>query len=489
MNRREAILYSTAAGLTFTLRAQSKSVPFTGTSGRPAPPERQFHSAAVERTIVEMRLAIGSGELAGLFENCFPNTLDTTVFPGSVAGKPDTFVITGDIPAMWLRDSAAQMWPYVPFAAQDADLRELIVGVINRHTRLIQIDPYANSFTRNISDPPLKWAIHDKTEMRPGVGERKWEIDSLCYPIRLAHGFWKATGSREAFDESWIKSAQLIVATFREQQRVGGPGPYHFERSSTKPSETLESGGYGNPIKPNGLICSGFRPSDDACTYPFFIPSNLFAVQTLEHIAEISATVYNDTTFTDSCLEFANEVRMAVRQHGIVKHPKLGEILAYEVDGFGNTLSMDDANAPGLLSLAYLDLLPIEDPLYLRTRAFALSDDNPYFFHGKAGEGIGGPHIGKDYIWPMSILIRALTSRSDMEIVECLQTLCTTTAGTYFMHEAYFKDDPEKYTRPWFAWANGLLGELLLKLRAERPALLRSFRVKNSPSIERDMHA
>jgi meiotically up-regulated gene 157 (Mug157) protein len=140
---------------------------------------------------------------------------------------------------------------------------------------------------------------------------------------------------------------------------------------------------------------------------------------------------------------------------------------------------MDDANAPGLLSLAYLELLPQTDPVYQRTRAFALSAGNPYFLQGKAGEGIGGPHIGLDFIWPMSVLIRGLTSNSDSEIAECLQILCTTTANTNFMHEAFHKDNPSNYTRPWFAWANGLFGELVLKVERERPALLREFQVKH----------
>jgi hypothetical protein len=313
--------------------------------------------------------------------------------------------------------------------------------------------------------------------MRPGVAERKWEIDSLCYTVRLAHGFWKTTGQRAPFDADWPTAAKTIVATFREQQRTTSRGPYHFQRSAANPTDTLPLAGYGNPIKPNGLICSGFRPSDDACIYPFFIPANLFAAVTLDRIAEISAAVYNDPRFATQCSGFARQVRAAVMQHGTVRHPDHGEILAYEIDGFGNTLSMDDANAPGLLSLAYLDLLPQQDALYQRTRNFALSPANPYFYRGTAAEGIGGPHIGQDFVWPMSILIRALTSTSDTEIAKCLQMLCTTTAGTNFMHEAFHKDDPANYTRPWFAWANGLFGELLLKLRSERPALLRNFTI------------
>lgn len=478
MNRRELLIGSAAVAVAQTLPSQIRAATFTGLSGRPAESERRFRSAVIERTIAEMHAATGSPELARIFENCFPNTLDTTVFTATVQGKPDSYVITGDIDAMWLRDSAAQVWPYLPFAMQDPALHDLLEGVIRRQARLIQLDSYANAFTRDPSVPPLPWAVHDRTQMLPGVAERKWEIDSLCYPVRLAHGFWKATGSQAPFDQEWMKAAQRIVATFREQQRINNLGPYHFVRNSGTPSGTLALSGYGNPAKPTGLICSGFRPSDDACMLPFFVPANLFAALTLERIAEISTAIYHDESFARECAGFAREVRAAVGKYGIVNHPTHGEIVAYEVDGYGNSYLMDDANAPGLLSLAYLQLLPESDPLYQRTRKFALSLDNPYFFRGAAGEGIGGPHIGRDFIWPMSIIMRGLTSNSDAEITQCLQMLCTSTGGTNLMHEAFQKDDPAKYTRPWFAWANGLFGELLLKLRRERPVLLRDFRVR-----------
>jgi meiotically up-regulated gene 157 (Mug157) protein len=477
MNRRKLLLGTAAAAAVSRLSLASPTPGFTALSGRPPQSERHFRSPAVERAIEQMHRSVGCLELALMFENCFPNTLDTTVFPTDLAGKPDTYVITGDIDAMWLRDSSAQMWPYLPFVKQDAALGRLIEGVIRRQARLVQIDPYANAFTRSVSDPPLAWAVHDETEMRSGVAERKWEIDSLCFAVRLAHGYWKETGSTVPFDGDWLKSAKLIVATFREQQRRSGQGPYSFQRKTLRPTGTLALGGYGNPIKPNGLVCSAFRPSDDACTYLFFVPANLFAALTLERLADMAAVIYLDHAFALECKSFAADIRDILMRYASVHHSVHGEILAYEIDGFGNALCMDDANAPSLLSLAYLELLPISSPLYRRTRSFVLSSDNPYFFRGSAGEGIGGPHVGLGDIWPMSVIMRALTSVSEQEIVRCLQILCTTTAGTDFMHESFQKNDPSKYTRPWFAWANGLFGELLLKLQRERPALLQSFRI------------
>ena len=480
MNRREMLLGGSALIMIDRLAPQTPRTKFTALSGRPAVSDRNFRSPVIERTIETISKEIADPRLRQIFQNCFPNTLDTTVYPTDRDGKPDTYVITGDIDAMWLRDSSAQVWPYLPFAQDDPELARLIEGVIRRHARLIQIDPYANAFMKSASDPPLPWAVHDKTEMRPGVGERKWEIDSLCFPVRLAHGFWKATGSKSAFDEVWFESAKRIVATFREQQRFHSAGPYKFQRSTLRATATLALDGYGNPVHPNGLICSAFRPSDDACMYLFFLPANLFAARTLERIGEISDRVYNDKAFADQCRQFANEVRNAVLRYGPIKHSTKETILAYEIDGYGSMLLMDDANAPGLVSLSYLELLPQADPLYTDSRSFALSDANPYFFRGSAGEGIGGPHVGLDYIWPMSIVMRGLTSTSDREIAACLQTLCTTTADTNFMHESFHKDDPTRYTRPWFAWANGLFGELVLKLHKERTQTLRQWAPTNA---------
>ena len=441
---------------------------------RPKAGERRFVSQAVESTIVEMRKKVADPNLAILFENCFPNTLDTTVFPLSFEGKAETHVVTGDIDAMWLRDSSAQVWPYLPLLKQDTKLRELVEGVIRRQGRLIRIDPYANAFTHNITDPPLKWAVEDHTKHIPGVAERKWEIDSLCYPMRLAYGYWKVTGNTEVFDNAWKETAWTVVKTFREQQRKDGPGPYSFQRSSPIPSDTVPLSGFGNPAKPVGLIFSMFRPSDDACIFPLFIPANMFAVVTLRHLAEMANAVLKDTKLANECVALADEVDKALTQYGQVEDAKLGRIWAYEVDGFGTYSRMDDSNAPGLSTIPYLGYCKPDDPMYLRTRKFTLSNANPYFFKGTAAEGIGGPHIGLGYIWPMGIMFRALTSIDEREIRQCLQWLRDTTAGTGFMHESFQKDKPEDFTRPWFAWANTLYGELLLKLAAERPGLLKS---------------
>jgi meiotically up-regulated gene 157 (Mug157) protein len=365
---------------------------------------------------------------------------------------------------MWLRDSTAQVWPYLPLATKDDKLKTLLAGVVHRQTQCVLLDPYANAFNKELV--PGEW-MSDRTKMIPGLHERKWEIDSLCYTVRLAYNYWKTTGDTSVLDADWQKAAGLILDTFRVQQRKDGLGPYRFERETTRQLDTLSNGGYGRPLKPVGLINSSFRPSDDASTYGFLIPSNLFAVVSLRQMAEISDTVTGDRDFAVKCRALADEVEAAIQKYAIVNHPKYGKVYAYEVDGFGNATFMDDANVPSLLGLPYLGCVALNDKIYQNTRKLVWSEDNPYFFKGKAAEGIGGPHVGYDMVWPMSIIMRALTSTDDKEVEWCVNTLRDTDGGKGFMHESFHKDDPANFTRSWFAWANTLFGELIRKLVAE----------------------
>ncbi|HUH19818.1 glycoside hydrolase family 125 protein [Albibacterium sp.] len=432
--------------------------------------KRHFRSRAVDAVIQTFYSEVKNPELAWLFENCFPNTLDTTVYYSEKNNKPDTYVITGDIDAMWLRDSSAQVWPYLQFVDEDMPLKNLIKGVINHQTKCILKDPYANAFYDDETKVG-EWKT-DKTKMLPGVHERKWEIDSLCYPIRLAYNYYKKTNDKAPFDENWKKAIQTTLKVFRDQQRKTNLGPYKFQRETTQPTDTLPMAGFGFPVNPVGLICSAFRPSDDATIFPFLIPSNFFAVVSLKQAAELIKTLYNDTALESELLALAKEVEVAIQKHAIFNHPEYGKIYAFEIDGFGSSYLMDDANVPSLLSLPYLDAISVDDEIYKNTRKFVLSQNNPYFFKGSAGEGVGGPHIGQDMIWPMSITMRALTSKDDEEIRWCIETLKNTHGGTGFMHESFHKDDPTNFTRKWFAWSNTLFGELLWKTYHEKPKLL-----------------
>lgn len=430
-------------------------------SNRPPVKKRLFTSKAVEAEILRVKKLLTNQKLAWMFENCFPNTLETTVHYRTLDGKPDTFVYTGDIHAMWLRDSGAQVWPYIQLVNKDPELKKMLEGVIRRQFKCINIDPYANAFNDGATGGD--W-MSDMTDMKPELHERKWEIDSLCYPLRLAYQYWKETGDASVFDSEWIQAITNVLKTFKEQQRKGKVDYYKFQRRTERALDTLNNNGLGAPVNPVGLIVSCFRPSDDATTLQFLVPSNFFAVSSLRKAAEILTAVNGKADLAKECTDLAQEVETALKKYATYNHPKYGTIYAFEVDGFGNHFLMDDANVPSLLAMPYLGDVDVNDPIYQNTRRFVWSSDNPYFFKGKAGEGIGGPHIGYDMVWPMSIMMKAFTSQNDEEIKTCVKMLMDTDAGTGFMHESFHKDDPANFTREWFAWQNTLFGELILKL-------------------------
>lgn len=447
----------TALLLGVTLGACAQKYP----DQRPAPENRLFVSDAVEAKIAQIAQQLKNPKLRWMFTNCFPNTLDTTVHYDESTGL--TFVYTGDIHAMWLRDSGAQVWPYVDLCSGDEHLRKMVAGVIRQQFTLINIDPYANAFNQG---PTGEFGDPDDTGLPqdPNVWERKWEIDSHCYPVRLAYHYWKVTGDTSIFDDLWIKTVETILETFVTQQRKDGNGPYYFLRVTDRQLDTKARGGLGHPVKPVGLIASSFRPSDDATQFEFLVPSNFFAASILEKAAEILSEVNGNTALAARCTALAKEVKDALKKYAVIHHPEFGDIYAYEVDGFGNAYCMDDANVPSLLSLSYLIPEMVADPIAVNTRRFVWSESNPYFWRGKAGEGIGGPHTGKEVIWPMSIIMKALTATDDTEIKTCMEQLLRTDAGTGCIHESFSKDNASEFTRPWFAWTNTLFGELVLKL-------------------------
>lgn len=448
---------------------------------RPTEQQRLFRSKAIDKKIERVRKTIKDPILAWMFEGCFPNTLDTTIHftEGDADHDDDTYIITGDIPAMWLRDSGAQVWPYLKYMKEDPRLQHMIRGLILRQFACIRLDPYANAFLINGSQES-HWKS-DNTKMLPGVWERKYEIDSLCYPLRLAHEYWRLTGDASIFDARFLQTLTLILNTFEEQQRKGGTKTsYTFTRNTSALHDTVENYGYGHPAKACGLIASTFRPSDDSTIFPFLIPSNFFAVSVLRKAADILAhvpTLAAQQALRNRCTALADEVEQALQKYAVVTTPDFGKVYAFEVDGRGNVLLMDDANAPSLLALPYLCDVPASDPIYQNTRRMIFSENNPYYFEGKpirladgttvTPRGIGSPHTGLDKIWPMSIIMRGLTSSDPAEMAECLDIIKATTGGTGFIHESFDKDNPEKFTRVWFSWANGLFAELVEKRYAE----------------------
>ena len=452
-------------------------------SQRPPPSARTFSSQAVEHAIEEVSAQIADPELAWMFSNCLPNTLDTTIkFSRDAQGRPDTFVITGDIYAMWLRDSTNQVWPYLEFAKEDPALRDLLAGVVRRQTACVLLDPYANAFYAEPNPPgegtgDIGLWKNDRTEMRPGVHERKYELDSLCSVLQLAHGYWKATGDTSCFDEAWLNAVRSIIATVKTEQAGTNetPGsPYVFQRTSEFPTESLAMGGHGQPRRRCGLVRSAFNACDDSSPLPFLVPSNVMLAAMLRNIVALLRALGQDELAAET-ESLADEINRAILRHAVVRHETRGEIYAYAVNGYGSHYLMDDPGLPSLLSLPYFGCCAKNDPLYLRTRAYALSSDNPFFIAGSRAEGICSPHphLGIGQIWPMEIIMRAMTSESEDEIMGCLRTLKDTHAGTGFMHESFWMDDPSRFTRSWFAWANSLFGEFILTLSRERPHLLK----------------
>jgi len=475
MNRKEFMLKNGLAlgGLAlFSAKAHALKMFLTEdfVTKRPKPENRTFNSEVIESLIREVKAAMKDKELAWMFENCYPNTLDTTVDYELIDGKPDTFIITGDIDAMWLRDSTAQVWPYMPLINKSEALKNLIKGLVNRQVKCVLKDPYANAFYKDL-EKESDWKS-DQPSPIPGVHERKWEVDSLCYVVRLSANYYRITGDASVFDTDWDNAMRLIVSTFRTEQRKKGASPYTFVRRTTSMIDAPVFQGTGRPMKPVGLIASMFRPSDDATLFPFLIPSNIFAKISLQQLAGIYEKVIRDNAFAGECAAFSEELDNAIKRYAVSSHLDFGEIYAYEVDGFGNKLFMDDANVPSLMSLSYLGAHTTDDALYSNTRKFLLSNANPYFLTGKSAEGQASPHTGKEKIWPMGIILRAMTSHDKAEITHCLRMLKHTHAGTGFMHEAFHKDKPDDFNRAWFAWANTLFGELIIKIFHEHPDIL-----------------
>ncbi|WP_295814020.1 glycoside hydrolase family 125 protein [uncultured Deinococcus sp.] len=393
-------------------------------------------------------------DIARTFARCLPNSLDTAMQP-----HPDgTFVITGDIPAMWLRDAAAQVWPYLPLCTDDPALRDRVAGVIRVQARQLLTDPYANAFN---ATPSGAGHAGDQPERDPLVWERKFELDSLCYPIRLAYGYWRHTGDAAPLHGEFHRALRVVIDVMRVEQRHEDLSPYRFWRPGTVPATDNMPGGRGAPVRPCGLIWSAFRPSDDACERNYHVPGNMMAAVELGHAAELLRVLGDDALAVEADA-LAREVRAAIEAHAVVEHPEYGRIYAYETDGLGHHVLMDDANVPSLLAAPYLGYVPADDPTYVNTRRFVLGAANPYFARGRCAHGVGSPHTPAGYVWPIGLAMAGLTAATATERLAAVDMLVTTTAGTDLMHESFHPDDPAQFTRPWFGWANGLYAELVL---------------------------
>jgi len=348
-----------------------------------------------------------------------------------------TYISTGDIAAEWLRDASAVLEPYIGVSMTDAHVREQLRGAIAREGKYVLVDPYANAFNADYR-----------------VFERKFEEDSLMYPIWFADKYLRATGDRSIFTPELNRAFERILATLRTEQR--------HDRQSTYRHPALAYNGRGTPSAFTGMVWTGFRPSDDPARYHYNIPENMFASVVLRKLSDIERNVYRNDRDAVNAWGLAVQIQRGIEKYGTTFLPPFGRIYAYEVDGFGHANAMDDANLPSLLSIPYIGYLPAADPIYLSTRRFVLSARNPYYYTGKAASGVGSPHTPPGYVWPLALVVQALTSGDPAEIERVLGMIAASDTGDHRLHESFNANDPSRYTREDFAWPNALYAELVL---------------------------
>ncbi|KAF4552779.1 Metal-independent alpha-mannosidase-like protein 1 [Elsinoe fawcettii] len=450
----------------------------------------------VEDTINTVKEEIADPDLARLFENTYPNTLDTTIKwkgTSSSTGEELTFVITGDINAMWLRDSANQMQSYLPLltpSTSSDSLASLFRGVINLQARYLLTSPYCQSF-----QPPVESgiapAVNDAAatdRVSPAysnqtVFECKYELDSLAAFLQVSTDYYIATNDSAFFGQySWISAVEAVLEVAEEMMTPTyaadgtlNQSPYTFTRQTDRGTETLSNDGVGNPVqRSTGLVRSAFRPSDDTTIYQLFIPANMQFSRFLQSASEIMARLpqSNAAALAQRMADMASSIRQAIQDHGIVTIPGGDQVYAFEVDGYGGTTIMDDGNIPSLLSAPFLGYIDRSDPVYQSTRALLLSTRNPYFSAGPAITGIGSPHTPLGRAWPMSSIVRILTSDDDEEIAGELRSLVSGTDELGLIHESVSSQDASVWSRQWFSWVNGLFGQMILDLRQRKPELL-----------------
>ena len=374
-----------------------------------------------------------------------------------ITGQDTIAVITGDIPAMWLRDSAWQLRPLLACAADDG-VYSVIASVSRQQAFYVLIDPYANAFNTH---PNGNCWHKDFPNQSPWVFERKYELDSLTSVLDLALRLHRASGRCDHLDAQFFAAATVAMDVIeREQQH--DPATYRFRRRTSPAHDQLSHDGYGAPLAPTGMSWSGFRPSDDGCVYGYLIPSNAHACVVLNQLAHLPATTGATDELRRRSLNLSESIKRGIQEFGLMRRSD-GDYFAYEVDGLGNQLFMDDANVPSLLSLPYLGWCEPDDPTYLATRARVVSGDNPYFYTGTAGVGVGSPHTPAQHIWPIAIAVAALTDRDPAACTKALTLLERTDAGTSDMHESFHCDNPAKFTRPWFSWADMMYVHLALR--------------------------
>ncbi|AEB06644.1 Uncharacterized conserved protein UCP028846 [Coriobacterium glomerans PW2] len=390
-----------------------------------------------------------------MFRDLLPDALERAV---TLLPDGTCFVATGDLPAMWLRDATFQVLPYVYLADEIPALAELARRVLRRELRFVRLDPYANAFNETPSG--AHWS-DDETdvEVNPQVWERKFEIDTLCAPLLLALRLIDRTGDTSILDDEFWATFDVILSTFETEQRHDS-SPYFFRRAGCAENDTLPCDGRGTPVERTGMIWNGFRPSDNRCELGYHVPANMFASSVLGALLPLIGESNHELARRASTM--IAEIEHGIEAHAVLSLPNGRIGFAYEVDGLGGARFMDDANTPSLLSLPYLGAIDAESSLWQATKSFVLSAENPYFYRGRALSGIGSEHTPKRYVWPIALAMEGLVSRDPSVKADRLERICATSAQTGQCHEGVHADDPTRFTRTWFSWANMTYCQLAL---------------------------
>jgi meiotically up-regulated gene 157 (Mug157) protein len=373
-------------------------------------------------------------------EELFRAALLNTSRQATLAPDGTAYVKTGDIPAEWLRDASAQVRPYLFFAKDDPQVAGLLRGIIARMGKYLQIDPYANAFTLDYR-----------------VWEEKFELDSLCYPIILAWTYWKTTGDASIFTTDFGLGLDRALETMEREQDHGHNSKYthrelHDDRGNSGP----------NPVGYTGMIWTGFRPSDDASKYNYLIPSEMMAVVALGMLEEIYRSNYHNLIKSNRARILRSEVQSGIQTFGMVFTPNYGYVYAYEVDGLGHAVMMDDANIPSLLAAPYLGYGQPDSVVYRNTRKFLLSKNNPYYYVGTYARGIGSAHTSDGYVWPLALIIQGITAPTEAEKRDVLAQLLASDPGDHLLHESFDPNDPKRFSRQDFGWPNALFSEFVM---------------------------
>ncbi|KAG5941637.1 hypothetical protein E4U60_007790 [Claviceps pazoutovae] len=447
---------------------------------RPSEECRTFKSPAVEKVIQDMKTRIKNPDLARLFENTFPSTLDTTVKYFDPAANL-AFIVTGDITAQWLRDTGNQFAHLYKLLPQDGNLQALVKAVINTESRYISQYPYCGAF----QPPPesgLKPTVNDyalKVNVNPPVDnqtvfECKYELDSLAGFLKISRSYYQNTHDTSFINSNWEDAMSKILQTIEEQSQSSWSNDwdfvsyYNWTGTTGSLAPPVPNGGNGEPKQANGLVASSHRPSDDLCVFNFITSDNAMLAVELSHIADMLDAESKLGSVSKQIRQYANVIRKAILEHTKTSNG----IFAYETNGLGGQYIMDDANVPSLVSLPYLGFLPRNDSTYQKTKEAMFSRANPYYAVGKAFTGIGGPHVNATYPWPMSQVSGIFGTDDDEEIRQRLAMIMDHTSGLGLIHESVQMHNGSDFTRPWFAWANSYFAEMVLDLAARKPALI-----------------